>query len=335
MSNGWHTSTSYGGVGNQQGFVRHAMNVNRQNQQRGGGWYRPPRGIGSFRTPGGQGPGGTLSRGQMPLDMGSMFQEPQWTGDPRKDTYLARMYNKANQQNRFMNTMRANYMGGEAAQGRLSQAQRAAMAGMNYDLKTGSRGDFQNLTTRGGGGFMGAGTGVTSGGSAGFSPEMATMGQSRRARELTGLQERFGMARAGIDERMWGRLGGTLENASNRVNRPNYGYPSRGGGGRGFNLMGGQNTALGRMLMSDARLKKDIQKIGELTSGLSIYTWEWNDKANEIGVADSPTYGVVAQEAAKLYPDAVTEGEDGYLRVDYSTGVLGELWNQGAQSLPM
>jgi len=78
---------------------------------------------------------------------------------------------------------------------------------------------------------------------------------------------------------------------------------------------------------SDVRLKKDIQKVGELTSGLNIYTWEWNDKAHEIGVADSPTYGVVAQEAAKLYPDAVTEGDDGYLRVDYSVGGLGELWN--------
>ena len=79
--------------------------------------------------------------------------------------------------------------------------------------------------------------------------------------------------------------------------------------------------------LSDVRLKKDIQKVGELTSGLNIYTWEWNDKAHEIGVADSPTYGVVAQEAAKLYPDAVTEGDDGYLRVDYSAGGLGELWN--------
>ena len=203
--------------------------------------------MSEFRTPGGQGARGTLSRGQMPLDM-NMFEQPRWTGNRQKDTLLARQYSRQNQIKRFMNTMRANYMGGEAAQGRLNQAQRAAMAGMNYDLKTGSRGDFQNLAGKGMGGYMGAGTGVTGGASQGFSPEMATMGQSRRARELTGLQERFGMARAGIDERMWGRLGSTLENASNRVNRPDYRYPSGRGGGRGLNIVGGGNTFLGRLL---------------------------------------------------------------------------------------
>ena len=183
----------------------------------------------------------------MPLDM-NMFEQPRWTGNRQKDTLLARQYSRQNQIKRFMNTMRANYMGGEAAQGRLNQAQRAAMAGMNYDLKTGSRGDFQNLAGKGMGGYMGAGTGVTGGAAQGCSPEMATRGQSRRARELTGLQERFGMARAGIDERMGGRLGSTLENASNRVNRPDYRYPSGRGGGRGLNIVGGGNTFLGRLL---------------------------------------------------------------------------------------
>ena len=191
-----------------------------------------------------------MSRAQMPLDM-NMFEQPRFTGNRQKDLALARQFNRANQIKRFMNTMRANYMGGASAQGQLDKAQRAAAAGMNYDLKLGSRGDFQNLAGKGMGGYMGAGTGVTGGASQGFSPEMATMGQSRRARELSRLQERFGMARSGIDERMWGRLGSTLESASNRVEVPNYRYPSRsalgGNTGMGFNLMGGGGM-LGRLI---------------------------------------------------------------------------------------
>lgn len=73
---------------------------------------------------------------------------------------------------------------------------------------------------------------------------------------------------------------------------------------------------------SDEQLKDNIQKYGELPNGVGLYTWDWNEKAIELGAKDSPTYGVIAQDAQKFAPDAVTRGEDGYLRVDYSKVTL-------------
>lgn len=64
---------------------------------------------------------------------------------------------------------------------------------------------------------------------------------------------------------------------------------------------------------SDVRLKKNIQRVGRYT-----YTWEWNEKAEEIGADAYPTSGVIAQEVMKIAPEAVFRGDHGYLMVDYS-----------------
>jgi len=69
---------------------------------------------------------------------------------------------------------------------------------------------------------------------------------------------------------------------------------------------------------SDHRLKTKIKKVGELPSGLNLYQWSWNDEGIRMGADSYPTTGVIAQEAREIYPDAVTKGMDGYLRVDYS-----------------
>ena len=69
---------------------------------------------------------------------------------------------------------------------------------------------------------------------------------------------------------------------------------------------------------SDERLKENIEKYGELPNGVGLYTWDWNEKAVELGAEDLPTYGVIAQDARQYVPDAVWMGDDGYLRVDYS-----------------
>tara|TARA_R110000850_G_C9996087_1_gene467981 strand:+ start:28283 stop:29293 length:1011 start_codon:yes stop_codon:yes gene_type:complete len=73
---------------------------------------------------------------------------------------------------------------------------------------------------------------------------------------------------------------------------------------------------LGSMLFSDARLKDNLVKVGEMESGLNIYTWTWNDLAKDI-VGEQPEFGVIAQEAEKLFPNAVSE-ENGYLHVNYA-----------------
>jgi len=69
---------------------------------------------------------------------------------------------------------------------------------------------------------------------------------------------------------------------------------------------------------SDIRLKSNIEKIGELNSGINLYRWEWNEVADQIGVGDQPTVGVLAQELIEYRPDLVVKGHDGYFRVNYS-----------------
>jgi hypothetical protein len=72
-------------------------------------------------------------------------------------------------------------------------------------------------------------------------------------------------------------------------------------------------------LQSDERLKENIKPIGKSENGHNLYTWDWNDKAKELGVND-PTTGVLAQEVKKYMPEAVVEDENGYYKVNY--GVL-------------
>ena len=79
----------------------------------------------------------------------------------------------------------------------------------------------------------------------------------------------------------------------------------------------GQIAALASMIPSDAELKDNIKKIGELEPGVGWYTWDWNEKGKAIGADATPAEGVLAQEVLEVKPDAVTV-KDGYYAVDYS-----------------
>jgi hypothetical protein len=65
---------------------------------------------------------------------------------------------------------------------------------------------------------------------------------------------------------------------------------------------------------SDMRLKENIEYVDQI-DGVNLYTWDWRDDAP---VTSPMNYGVIAQEVAETHPDAVVEGEHGYLTVDYS-----------------
>ena len=67
---------------------------------------------------------------------------------------------------------------------------------------------------------------------------------------------------------------------------------------------------------SDERLKEDVVEFATLSNGIKIYRWKWSEEAKEL-VGDQPAFGVIAQEVQEIMPDAVTEGPDGYLRVNY------------------
>lgn len=88
--------------------------------------------------------------------------------------------------------------------------------------------------------------------------------------------------------------------------------------------------AVGSPLFShstDINLMSNIQRLGEIQNGFSVFAWHWNEKAIKLDTrfknAQDSNYfapiGFIAQEVQKVYPDAVTEDEFGYLRIDGET----------------
>ena len=76
-------------------------------------------------------------------------------------------------------------------------------------------------------------------------------------------------------------------------------------------VRGELNFDTGVLYSSDARLKRDVASLGQLSNGLQLYRYRylWSD---------TPYVGVMAQEVAARYPAAVVRGKDGYLRVNYA-----------------
>ena len=88
--------------------------------------------------------------------------------------------------------------------------------------------------------------------------------------------------------------------------------------GSGDNGMWGAIGSIGAaMIMSDSRLKENITFYDAHSAGVNFYTWNWSDKARELGLANAPGFGMIAQEVQKVYPEAVYEGSNGYLMVNY------------------
>jgi hypothetical protein len=83
--------------------------------------------------------------------------------------------------------------------------------------------------------------------------------------------------------------------------RPGGGF--RGGGGRGGGGRGG-----GRR--SDVNVKHDIVLLGRFANGMGLYRFAYNG-------SQKLYVGVMAQEAMKVAPQAVSRDGEGYLRVDY------------------
>lgn len=61
---------------------------------------------------------------------------------------------------------------------------------------------------------------------------------------------------------------------------------------------------------SDRRLKENIKAVGQLDNGLTVYCF--NYKGSHV-----PQIGLIAQEVKEVKPQAVIEGDDGFLRVRY------------------
>jgi opacity protein-like surface antigen len=75
---------------------------------------------------------------------------------------------------------------------------------------------------------------------------------------------------------------------------------------------------------SDKRLKRDIAMVARRADGLALYRYRylWSDQV---------FVGVMAQEVAIRFPEAITQGPDGYLRVDYDRlGLRLMTWDEWA-----
>ena len=73
--------------------------------------------------------------------------------------------------------------------------------------------------------------------------------------------------------------------------------------------LGGSLVTAGGLMLSDRRLKRDIERIGTTAGGVPVYSYRflWSD---------TPQIGVMADEVAHL--GAVFMGADGFARVDYA-----------------
>ena len=68
--------------------------------------------------------------------------------------------------------------------------------------------------------------------------------------------------------------------------------------------------------MSDRRVKEDIVRIGQHPVGVGIYRFRYKTPYAEM-YGNGRRIGVMADEVAEKYPDAVSRNADGYLSVDY------------------
>ena len=70
-------------------------------------------------------------------------------------------------------------------------------------------------------------------------------------------------------------------------------------------------------LSSDPDLKTNVRRIGNHSSGLALYKWDWNDTAKKLGAGSQSNVGVMADEAKEKFPNAVHVHPNGYLAVRY------------------
>lgn len=78
---------------------------------------------------------------------------------------------------------------------------------------------------------------------------------------------------------------------------------------QGFSNLVNTGLSIGKLALSDARAKENIERVGSLDNGLPVYRFNYRGD-------DRPMMGVMAQEVEKTQPDAVTT-IDGVKYVNY------------------
>lgn len=70
------------------------------------------------------------------------------------------------------------------------------------------------------------------------------------------------------------------------------------------------SSAASAFLASDMRLKENLRPVGHLNNGLTVYCFNFKGSS-------AAQIGLIAQEVQKVYPEAVYEDTDGFLKVNY------------------
>jgi hypothetical protein len=82
------------------------------------------------------------------------------------------------------------------------------------------------------------------------------------------------------------------------------------------NVVGGIGNAIGKVF-SDIRMKENIKQTHWLPNGLPVYEFEYKPEFKDLA-GHGKQVGVMAQEVAKVIPEAVSMQDNGYMMVDYS-----------------
>jgi len=117
-------------------------------------------------------------------------------------------------------------------------------------------------------------------------------------------------------------FGGSTSSSSG-LNNPALTYAGLGIGalGAGASLYSALTAAAPAAAESDARFKKDKERIGQTPSGLPLYLFRYNDEPR----TSSRHVGLLAQDVEKQVPGAVYRDANGMKYVDYSRLGLGGL----------
>ena len=154
---------------------------------------------------------------------------------------------------------------------------------------------------------MGAGTATD--------PFMAILGRPGQ-----GAAQAGGMLGQGYQ--MTGQLGPTLFNPDagvnlalgQQANMANYQAARAGGEGAALGgALAGAGAIAGAMMLSDRRAKAKIVRVGSRREGPGIYTFVYRDDP-----ARTRRVGMMADEAAGVWPEAVRRRADGFLGIDYA-----------------
>ena len=205
----------------------------------------------------------------------------------------------------------ASVMNAAAEAGAMNRARGAAR-----DLGMKLTSDAANFGRGGQSGILQFGTQAGNNAAGAFGTAQGALGSTIGAGQSVNQGYQTALQGYGNNLNAYTSLGNTSMNANAAQTSAMYGaLGSAIGAGTGLAaLKYGTPAATG----SDIRMKHNIRHIGNLPSGLKVYSFEYLDQFKESPEDDGIKIGVMAQEVLPIFPEAVVTRPDGYMAVHYS-----------------